>query len=164
MSPGMAEPVVKGEPVEGVSVIPLAVHSDARGWLAEIFRSDDPAVPAPAMAYVSMTRPGIVRGPHEHREQTDIFCFVGPSKFRITLWDAREASATRGAKMVIEAGDGRPGLVVVPPGVIHAYRNIGLVDGLVFNCPDRLFAGRGRKEPVDEIRHEDAPGSPYRPE
>jgi dTDP-4-dehydrorhamnose 3,5-epimerase len=165
MSSGMAEPVVRGGAIEGVSVTPLKVFADNRGWLAEIFRTDemDPAI-APAMAYVSMTLPGIVRGPHEHREQTDTFCFAGPSKFLITLWDVREGSATRGAKMVIECGDGRPGMVVVPPGVIHAYRNIGLVDGLVFNCPDRLYAGRGRKEPVDEIRHEDAPGSPYRPE
>ena len=30
------------------------------------------------------------------------------------------------------------------------------VPGLVFNAPNRLYAGRGKKEPVAEIRHEDA--------
>jgi len=25
----------------------------------------------------------------------------------------------------------------------------------VFNFPDRLYAGKGKKEPVDEIRHEE---------
>ena len=165
MKAGLAEPVVRGGPVDGVEVVPLRVNEDSRGWLAEVFRRDevDPAV-YPAMAYLSMTLPGVVRGPHSHRDQTDRFCFAGPSRFRLTLWDARESSATRGAKMVVECGDGRPAIVVVPPGVIHAYRNIGLVEGLVVNCPDRLYAGPGRKEPVDEVRYEDRPDSPYRPE
>ena len=45
--------------------------------------------------------------------------------------------------------------------MVHAYRNIGGVDGIVFNGPNRLYAGDGKKEPVDEIRHEEAAGSPY---
>lgn len=41
---------------------------------------------------------------------------------------------------------------------------LGPVPGLwyVFNGPNRLYAGEGKKEPVDEIRHEVAPGSPLR--
>lgn len=52
--------------------------------------------------------------------------------------------------------------VVIPPGVVHAYKNIGSVDGVVMNFPDRLYAGPGRTEPVDEIRHEDDPESPFK--
>src|SRR5206468_7227254 len=136
-----------------------------RGWLTEIFRLDEVEDDlAPRMAYVSMTLPGTVRGPHEHREQADWFCFAGPSVFRLTLWDRRPRSRTQGERMVIECGEGRPAIVVIPPGVVHAYRNIGDREGLVFNCPNRLYAGEGRREPVDEIRHESDPGSPYRPE
>ena len=29
------------------------------------------------------------------------------------------------------------------------------------NCPDRLFMGAGKKDPIDEIRHEDDPGNPF---
>ena len=166
MKAGLATPLIRGDPLPGVEVVPLQVFRDERGWLAEVFRGDEIADPSavPAMAYVSVTLPGVVRGPHEHRAQTDRFCFMGPSKFRLTLWDARPDSPARGRRMLIECGEGRPGLVVVPPGVIHAYRNIGLVEGMVINCPNQLYAGRGRKEPVDEIRHEDSPGSPYQPE
>jgi dTDP-4-dehydrorhamnose 3,5-epimerase len=32
---------------------------------------------------------------------------------------------------------------------------------LVFNGPNRLYAGRGKKEPVDEIRHEDLQDGPF---
>jgi len=165
MKAGPSEPQVRGGPIDGVILKPVAVWQDKRGWLAEFFRSDeaDPSI-FPAMGYVSMTLPGVARGPHEHRDQTDWFCFMGPSRFRVSLWDARSGSPTRGMKMAVDIGEGMPGILVVPPGVIHAYRNIGLVDGLVYNCPNRLYAGPGRREPVDEIRHENEPGSPYEPE
>ena len=42
--------------------------------------------------------------------------------------------------------------VWIPPGVVHAYRNVGTIPGLVFNSPNRLYAGYGKREPVDEIR------------
>jgi dTDP-4-dehydrorhamnose 3,5-epimerase len=50
----------------------------------------------------------------------------------------------------------------VPPGVVHAYKNIGSEPGLVFNCPNRLYKGPGRKDPVDEIRHEADKDTPFR--
>jgi dTDP-4-dehydrorhamnose 3,5-epimerase len=114
------------------------------------------------MAYLSMTEPGVARGPHEHVEQADYFCFLGPSSFKVWLWDARPGSSTHGARQVEVVGIDRPMMLVVPPGVIHAYQNVGGEPGLVFNAPNRLFRGPGRREPVDEIRHEDIPDSPYR--
>ena len=47
--------------------------------------------------------------------------------------------------------------VLVPKGVVHAYRNIGHSVGIVINFPHRMFMGAGRKDEVDEIRHEDDP-------
>jgi dTDP-4-dehydrorhamnose 3,5-epimerase len=52
--------------------------------------------------------------------------------------------------------------VIVPPGVVHAYRNVGTIAGWVFNAPNRLYAGPGKREPVDEIRHENQAESLYR--
>lgn len=140
----------------GVEITPLAYHHDARGWLAEIYRNDALSV-RPVMAYVSSTHPGVARGPHEHRDQADVFVFMGPSTFRIYLWDTRADSPTRGQRLRFEAGADLPARVVVPAGVVHAYKNIGTQDGLVINCPDRLYAGDGRRDPVDEIRWEDDP-------
>jgi dTDP-4-dehydrorhamnose 3,5-epimerase len=148
--------------IHDVTTRHLACHADARGWLTELFRSDElPSGFLPAMAYVSMTRPGIARGPHEHRDQADCFCFIGPSIFRLYLWDSRPQSPTFGVRQVLEGGEGAPLFAIVPPGVVHAYRNVGDRDGLVFNAPDRLYAGEGKKQPVDEIRHEDDPSSPF---
>ena len=66
--------------------------------------------------------------------------------------------------MSLNVGDENPAAVVVPKGVVHGYKNIGDIDGMVINCPNRLYMGTGKKEPVDEIRHEDDPATIYRME
>jgi dTDP-4-dehydrorhamnose 3,5-epimerase len=63
--------------------------------------------------------------------------------------------------MAFDSGEQKPQAVIVPAGVVHAYKNIGLKPGWVINLPNRLYAGRGRKETVDEIRHESDPNSPF---
>jgi len=149
-------------PIQGVLVRPLKRFADSRGWLMELYRTDElPAETQPVMAYVSQTEPGGVRGPHEHRRQSDVFAFIGPGEFKLYLWDARRDSPTYGHRQTLIAGESDQVQVVVPPGVVHAYKNVGSTPGLVFNCPDRLYAGAGRKEAVDEIRHEDLPESPF---
>ena len=156
----MSTPQVPQVRIAGVAVDAMNFHRDDRGWLAEIYRTDELEV-TPTMAYVSLTRPGLVRGPHEHRDQADVFIFMGPSMFRIHLWDNRSDSPTHGAKMRFEVGEALPARVVVPAGVVHAYQNVGNVDGIVINCPDRLYAGEGRREAVDEIRWEDDPSGRF---
>jgi dTDP-4-dehydrorhamnose 3,5-epimerase len=143
-------------PILGVVVTPLARNSDTRGCLVETFRTDTlPEGLMPAMSYLSLTQPGVARGPHEHREQTDIFAFPGPGNFKIVLWDNRDNSPTAGKKMVVLGGADNPLSVIVPPGVVHAYRNLSRAEsGLVLNYPNRLYAGPGKREPVDETRHE----------
>jgi dTDP-4-dehydrorhamnose 3,5-epimerase len=146
---------VDGE-IAGLVVKPLSIYRDARGWLAELFRHDElEAERWPTMAYVSMTEPGVTRGPHEHRDQTDGFAFLGPSDFRLYAWDRRPESPTCGHRLVVVVGVSQPAAVWIPPRVVHAYRNIGDIPGLVLNAPNRLYAGWGKQDPVDEIRHED---------
>lgn len=149
-------------PINGVLVKPLVKFNDKRGWLSELFREDEiPGEFMPVMGYISSTEPGIARGPHEHRDQADCFCFVGPSTFRVYLWDNRPASPTYRKKMTFDAGVEKPQSLIIPAGVVHAYKNIGSVPGWVINLPNRLYAGKEKKEPVDEIRHEEAEGSEY---
>jgi dTDP-4-dehydrorhamnose 3,5-epimerase len=148
--------------IDGVLIRPLRRLADARGWLVELYRHDElQPVQYPVMAYVSQTLPGVARGPHEHRQQTDQFGFVGPGDFKLYLWDTRPDSPTLDTRQTLIAGESSPQAVIVPPGVIHAYKNISPVPGLVFNCPNRLYAGEGRRGLVDEIRHEDLPDTPY---
>ena len=137
----------------GVITKPLNRHTDSRGWLIELFRNDElPSGFDPVMGYLSLTLPGVARGPHEHRDQSDGFAFLS-GIFEVTLWENRPGKER--SKMVLLAGENSPLFLVVPPGVVHAYRNVGAQDAFVLNFPDRLYAGEGKKEQVDEIRHEE---------
>jgi dTDP-4-dehydrorhamnose 3,5-epimerase len=148
--------------IEGVIWKPLSRFTDRRGWLVELFRHDElPAEYHPTMCYISMTEPGIARGPHEHADQADYFCFIGPSDFKVYLWDARPHSSTYGNKEVRVVGDSEACGLIVPAGVVHAYQNVGTTQGIVFNAPNRLYKGWGKKDPVDEMRHEDDRDSPF---
>jgi dTDP-4-dehydrorhamnose 3,5-epimerase len=150
-------------PIDGVIWKPLKRYHDNRGWLLELFRHDELAAEFhPVMAYLSMTEPGIARGPHEHVDQADCFCFVGPSNFKMYVWDNRPKSPTYRAYQTDVVGEDKPMLLIIPAGVVHAYKNVGAAQGIVFNCPNRLYKGPGRKEPVDEIRHEEKADSIYR--
>ena len=155
--------MIKEGKIHDVVVRDLKKYVDNRGWLAELFREDEIEEKfMPAMAYVSVTLAGIARGPHEHADQSDVFAFIGPSTFKMYLWDNRKASPTYEHKDVFLAGEEFPRLVIIPPGVVHAYKNVGTVPGTVINLPNRLFAGRGKKDPVDEIRHENRADSIFK--
>ena len=157
-----AETFRPGE-IKDVIVRDLRKFNDPRGWLCELFRHDElNAEFFPTMAYISSTTPGVTRGPHEHVDQADLFCFLGPSNFKLRLWDNRPDSLTFRNFMTLIVGADDQKAVVVPKGVAHAYQNIGEVDGIVINCPNRLYMGQGRREQVDEIRHEDDPNTPFR--
>ena len=148
--------------ISGVVVRDLRRFADSRGWLAELFRSDElDEEYYPAMTYISSTEPGVTRGPHEHVDQADLFCFLGPSNFEIRMWDNRPGSSTFNYMMTLVVGADNPKSLLVPKGVVHAYRNVGDVHGIVINCPNRLYAGPGKREEVDEIRHEDDPDTIY---
>ncbi|MDX6385227.1 MAG: dTDP-4-dehydrorhamnose 3,5-epimerase [Blastocatellia bacterium] len=149
--------------IQDVVVRDLRKFNDGRGWLVELFRHDELATEFfPAMSYISSTNPGVARGPHEHVAQADLFCFLGPSNFKFRMWDNRPDSPTFRNMMTMIVGADDPKAVVVPKGVVHAYQNVGEIDGIVINCPNRLYMGHERREQVDEIRHEDDPETIFR--
>jgi dTDP-4-dehydrorhamnose 3,5-epimerase len=149
--------------IRDVVVRDLRKFVDERGWLAELFRHDElEAEFYPTMSYISLTLPGVTRGPHEHVDQADLFCFMGPSNFKLRLWDNRADSETFNRVMTVYVGADNPKSVLVPKGVVHAYRNVGTESGVVINCPNRLYMGEGKREEIDEIRHEDDPQTIFR--
>ena len=147
--------------IKDVIIKKIDRYEDERGWLAEIFRNDETNY-RPVMGYISSTKPGVVRGPHEHTKQSDCFVFIGPGDFELHLWDNREKSKTNGEYLKISAGENNPTMVIVPPGVTHGYKNISSQDAWCINLPDKLYKGKNKQEEVDEIRWENDPNSPYK--
>jgi dTDP-4-dehydrorhamnose 3,5-epimerase len=152
----------------------LQRHIDERGWLLELFREDEMPATAqssrpycdpydPVMGYISMTNAGVIRGPHEHVEQTDLFIFPPIGEFELYLWDNREGVEWENGNRphtVLRCGATCPTAVMVPPGVVHGYKCVS-GPGISLNFPDSLYRGVDKRLEVDEIRHEDDPCSPF---
>lgn len=147
--------------ISGLVIKEIKINGDDRGWLAEAYRNDESDF-SPAMAYVSYTKFGVVRGPHEHKSQSDYFVFVGPGNFALHLWDNRPESSTYQEHLSLELGETRPAAVLVPPGVVHGYQCLSETGAICYNLPDRLYKGKGKSEEVDEIRWENDQNSPYK--
>ena len=147
--------------IEGVVVDKINLRGDPRGWLKEIYRSDEDNI-SPKMCYISHTNFKGIRGPHEHIVQTDFFVFVGPGDFELYLWDNRESSSTYGTHERLVVGETNNVNVLVPPGVVHGYKSISKSGSFSINLPDKLYGGVDRKEKVDEIRHENDNNSKFR--
>jgi len=147
--------------IEGVTIKNLSKYEDERGWLTEIYRNDEVSA-KPVMGYVSATRPGVARGPHEHVNQTDVFVFIGPGSVELNMWDRRDNSATKNEHMKMVVGEGNPTMAIVPPGVVHAYKCVGDKDAWCINLPNQLYKGEKKKDEVDEIRWENVEDSPYK--
>ena len=147
--------------IKNLIIKKLNKYEDERGWLSELYRQDELDY-QPMMAYASLTKPGVIRGPHEHKEQSDCFVFMGPGDFELHLWDKRADSPTDGEYAKMTVGASQPTLVIVPPGVVHGYKCVSQEPAYCLNFPDRLYKGQGKKEEIDEIRWESQPDSPYR--
>lgn len=135
--------------IDGVFLQPLTWHSDQRGSLAELVRSDDPnLMVAPiGQVYVTTLYPGVVKGWHLHRQQWDrMVCLQG--RVLLGLVDGREGSPTYGAQLRIVLGDRNFSVVRIPPGVYHGLKNISTVEAMVVNVVSHPY---NREEP-DEVR------------
>jgi len=148
--------------IKDIIIKKLTKHHDERGWLCEIFRKDELNNYQVPMSYISETKPGIVRGPHEHKEQSDLFVFIGPGTFKLYLWDNRKNSETYEEKMELEGGEDNLLAVIVPPGVVHGYKCISDQPAWCINMPNKLYKGENKSEKVDEIRWEENPDSPFK--
>ena len=144
--------------IKGLFVKKLERHSDHRGCLLETFRIDELEEDVrPAMSYVTFTKPGCHRGPHEHKKRVELFAFPGPGNQRLIVWDNRPESPTYKKRVILFAGEDNPKLVVIYPGLVHVIDNVSKdTDAMLINYPTTLFMGWGRKEEfVDEVRYED---------
>lgn len=144
--------------IPGVNINPIEFNKDSRGYLTELFRVDQ-TIPHIAMGYFSVTYPGISRGPHEHYYQSDCFYFLDGC-IELRLWDNRVGTPLETLE-VFYLGSQSPCRVIIPPRIVHGYRNVSLHPAMVLNFPDRLYKGYDRLSLIDEIRWEDGPDSPF---
>ena len=93
--------------IDGVIVKPLRVIPDERGWLMEIIRATIPSSRGFGQTYLTVVYPGVVKGWHWHRRQTDHFCVV-KGMAKVVLYDRREGSPTQGEVNEFFIGEKNP--------------------------------------------------------
>lgn len=126
--------------IQGVIVRPTVTQIDERGEIAEMYsRAWGIEAEAPLEhVYMSMIRPGKVKGWVYHKEQSDrMFSLSGFVKY--VLWDSRPDSPTFGMINEIHLTERNRALLVIPPYVVHSVQNIGLVDAIFINMPTHPY-------------------------
>lgn len=164
--------------IAGAFLRDLRWIADDRGALSELYRDSwEPpgtfdfgsAVPTfsrvanagrARQVYLTETRPGVVKAWHFHREQTDRFVPVRGT-LRVVLYDARELSPTRGGWFeVVLDPDRAHRMLVIPPGVVHGWKNVGTETASIMNCVTTEWTGsdefrRGADEgPVEGVPYD----------
>jgi dTDP-4-dehydrorhamnose 3,5-epimerase len=133
--------------IEGVKIKKLKVIPDERGRLMEMLRSDDELFITFGQVYLTTAYPGVVKGWHYHKKQTDNMVVV-KGMMKIVLYDAREGSSTKGEVNEFFMGIHNPILLQIPPFVFHGFKCIGEEEAMVINCPTETF----NYEDPDEFR------------
>ena len=133
--------------IDGVNVRKLRLIPDERGYLMEMLRSDWEEYDKFGQANITAVYPGVVKGWHYHKIQTDHFiCVHGMAK--VVLYDGREGSPTNGEVNEFFMGDQNPMLLKIPHGVMHGFKGIGQEMTLIVNVPTELY----NYEQPDEYR------------
>jgi dTDP-4-dehydrorhamnose 3,5-epimerase len=82
--------------------------------------------------------PGVVKGWHYHKKQTDHFAVVkGIAK--LVLYDNRDDSPTKGDINEFFMGEHNPLLVKIPPLVLHGFKCIGKEEAICINIPTEAY-------------------------
>ena len=145
--------------IEDVELKQLKKNVDERGYLCEILRKDWSPFKEFAMAYFSITFPGVVRGWHRHPDtrQTDYMCVLqGTAK--IVVYDDREGSSTRGLINEFVTSEDNPTLMRIPGDCWHGFKALGVNPVLLVNFPTTLY---DYQKPDEEKLPPDTDKIPY---
>jgi len=127
--------------IAGVFLITIEPFVDHRGDFSELYRREwIPEGREMVQANLSVSRAGVLRGLHYHREQADYWVLLSGVEF-VGLYDLRRDAPTRGRKLQIriDAGSELRGLYI-PPGVAHGF--FAETEIRLLYLVDRYFTGR----------------------
>jgi len=145
--------------IEGIELRPLKKNVDERGYLCELLRKDWSIFQEFAMAYFSVTFPGVVRAWHRHprTKQQDHMCILqGIGK--IVVYDDREKSSTKGLINEFIIGEDNPTLIKIPGECWHGFKALGVKPVLLVNFPTNMY---DNNKPDEERLPPDIEKIPY---
>ena len=138
--------------IDGVQVEPLQVYPDDRGFFTELARLGKglaanmvPDAVHKIQVSLTLTYPGTIKAIHYHSEQTDLWAPVS-GMVQVFLYDFRRHSKTFGTINTIFVGRFQPWEILIPPGVAHGYKALGIEPIQLVYFTDRHY------NPADELR------------
>jgi len=138
--------------IEGVRIAPLQVYPDDRGFFTELARLGKglaaemlPDDVRKVQVSLTLTYPGTIKAIHYHAEQTDLWVPIS-GMVQVFLYDLRRRSATFGVVNTIFTGRFQPWEILIPPGVGHGYKALGVEPIQLVYFTDRHY------NPADELR------------
>jgi dTDP-4-dehydrorhamnose 3,5-epimerase len=138
-----AEGALRLDPIEGVRYRLTRPVSHQHGHLTEVFRADWAITEAPIVQVnLTSTFPGRVRAWGIHRFTVDRL-FAAAGSLCIVCYDGRRGSPTFGCINEFLLGGRNQGLVVIPPGVYHGWKNVGEDEATIVSMPSRLYDHEG---------------------
>lgn len=127
------------EPIEGISYRLTRPVSHTHGHLTEVFREDWSLTNQPVVQVnFTTTFPGRVRAWGLHAATIDRL-FVAMGSIRIVCFDGRQESSTFGRINEFYFGERNPGLLVIPVGVYHGWKNVGDTEAAIISMPSCLY-------------------------
>jgi dTDP-4-dehydrorhamnose 3,5-epimerase len=138
--------------IEGVTIEPLEIDPDDRGFFMELARLGKglatqmvPEGDRQIQVSFALSYPGTIKAIHYHSQQTDLWAPVS-GMVQVFLYDLRRRSKTFGLINTIYTGRFRPWEILIPPGVGHGYKALGVEPIELLYFTDRHY------NPADELR------------
>ena len=135
--------------IQGVKGAPVPLWPDDRGYFMEVLRVGQGLAaefdPATTQVSSALSYPGAIKAFHYHLHQTECWKPV-MGMFQVALVDFRVDSPTFGARNTLYLGALRPWQLIIPPGVGHGYKIIGVEPAMLVYVTNKFY------NPEDEGR------------
>ena len=128
--------------IDRITIIQRQLIKDDRGWFLKAITGTEENLPSyTGEVYLTMGRPGEIKGGHYHVEAVEWFTVIaGKALLRLEDIETKERLEI---KMSLETSQ----TVFVPCNVAHDFKNIGDTDFIVLAYTNKLY------KPEDTIRY-----------
>lgn len=106
--------------IEGVALVALDAHVDARGSFTEVFADHRDTDLAPVQWSIVRSEPGALRGMHLHHRHDELVSVVAGVLW-VGLHDLRPDSPTLGRGQLLRLSGDLPTRLSFPSGVVHGW-------------------------------------------
>jgi dTDP-4-dehydrorhamnose 3,5-epimerase len=130
---------LRGSLVAGVRFRPTRPVPHEDGHVTEVARASWDVLGEPVVqVHITTTFAGRIRAWGLHPLGTDRL-FVVSGLVKLVVFDGRKDSPTFGQLNEFVVSEKNPGLLIVPPGLYHGWKNIGTSEAVIINMPARMY-------------------------